>query len=417
VANIDQKGFSERIITSPVSPLGGQRTYVRTKYASAVAMPDTQLLDPMRLQGKGNEEQPIHPMYKYVFVADREEGLVVVNVAVLFDGDPENNFLRRAKLKDSSGADIGDHFNPDGVLAGASHAVCAGHRVYVCTARGLAVVDVDKPEQPRLVGELADGFLRNPHAIAIQFRYAFVTDDDGLKVVSIADPEHPRAVPEAVVKLNHAAKLYIARTYAYVADGSEGLAIVNVENPERPRLDQTFTADGLLNDTRAVQVGSVAASMYALVADGRNGLRVIQLISPDTVDGASGFTPRPAPRLIATYPTREPMLAVSRGLDRDRVVDETGDQTVVFGRRGARPFHLDEMQQFLKDQAGGTLRVEDVELSGGKVLTKAGRPLAKPLAPKKAGSSTNAISPLGAQPDGSALPPPIIKSTSPEEAR
>ena len=31
------------------------------------------------------------------------------------------------------------------------------------------------------------------------------------------------------------------------------------------------------------------------------------------------------------------MLAVSRGLDRDRVVDETGGQTVVFGRRGSRP--------------------------------------------------------------------------------
>jgi hypothetical protein len=37
---------------------------------------------------------------------------------------------------------------------------------------------------------------------------------------------------------------------------------------------------------------------------------------------------------------------VSRGLDRDRVVDETGNQTVVFGRRGARPFTLEEMQKF-----------------------------------------------------------------------
>ena len=35
VANIDQKGFSERIVTAPVSPLG-QRTYVRTKNATAV---------------------------------------------------------------------------------------------------------------------------------------------------------------------------------------------------------------------------------------------------------------------------------------------------------------------------------------------------------------------------------------------
>jgi len=35
-------------------------------------------------------------------------------------------------------------------------------------------------------------------------------------------------------------------------------------------------------------------------------------------------------------------------LERDRVVDETGGQTVVFGRRGSRPFHLDEMERFYR---------------------------------------------------------------------
>ena len=38
IANIDHKGFSERIVTAPVSPLG-QRLYVKTKYATAVASP------------------------------------------------------------------------------------------------------------------------------------------------------------------------------------------------------------------------------------------------------------------------------------------------------------------------------------------------------------------------------------------
>jgi hypothetical protein len=384
VANIDQKGFSERIVSSPVSPLGGQRTYVRTKFATAVAMPATLLNDPKRTHLPENEEQPIHPMYGYVFVADREEGLVVVNVATLFDGNPENNFLKRATLTDPSGRAMGDHFNPQGKLTGAEFAICAGHRVYVCTARGLAVVDVDQPERPRLVGELADGFLRNPRAVTIQFQYAFVTDDDGLKVVSLADPEHPRAVARAVVPLRHAGKLYAARTYVYVANGSDGLAIIDVENPEQPRLDQMFNADGKLNDARAVQIGSVSASMYALVADGKNGLRVLQLISPDTVDGAAGFSPRPAPRLIATYPTKEPMLAVSRGLDRDRVVDETGNQAVVFGRRGSRPFHLDEMRAFLRHKSGLPIKVEDIKEIGGTLSTKSGARLAEPLAPRNA---------------------------------
>ena len=392
VANIDQKGFSERFLSAPVSPLG-QKTYVRTKFATSAALPSTLLNDPMRVRLPVNEEQPIHPLYGYVFVTDREEGLVVVNVACLFNGNPEDNFLKRAKLPD------GDAFNPDGVLDGAEYGLVAGHRLYVCTKRGLAVVDIDKPERPRLVGELADGFLKNPKAIAIQFRYAFVTDDDGLKVIDISEPTRPRAVTS--LRLNHAHKLYVARTYAYVANGPEGLAIIDIENPERPRLDQMFNADGALNDTHAVQIGSVAASMYAQVADGKNGLRILQMISPDTVDGAAGFSPRPAPRLIATYSTKHPMLAVSRGLDRDRVVDETGNQTVVFGRRGSRPFKVNEMQPFLRHKDGDMYRVEDVvtrkveeekeiEIAGKKekkkitrlgVFTKGGRELVDPNPP------------------------------------
>ncbi len=60
-----------------------------------------------------------------------------------------------------------------------------------------------------------------------------------------------------------------------------------------------------------------------------------------------GFSPRPVPKLIATYPTKGDAVTVSRGLDRDRVVDESGNQTVVFGRSGSRPFNLREMEAFL----------------------------------------------------------------------
>ncbi len=358
VANIDQKGFSERIVTGPFSPLG-HRTYVRSPFATSVAMPSTLYNDPNRVRLPVNEEQPMHPMYGYVFVTDRKEGLYVVNVGTLFNGNPEDNFLNKAKLKDQNGNQIGEYFNPDGKLTGAEYAVCAGHRVYVCTPRGLAVIDIDKPEQPRLAGELADGFLNNPKCISIQFQYAFVTDDDGLKVVDISNPTRPRAIPGAVVRLGDPHKLYVARTYAYVANGHEGLAIIDVENPERPRLVQKFNAEGQINDTRDVKIGSVAASMYALLADGHNGFRVVQMISPDSVEGAYGFSPEPAPRLIASYHTHHAALAISRGLDRDRVVDETGNQTVAFGRRGSRPFHVDEMEQFYKHSDGSIFRVED----------------------------------------------------------
>jgi len=184
----------------------------------------------------------------------------------------------------------------------------------------------------------------------VQFRYAFVTDAEGLKVVDVTDPARPRAVPDAVVRLADAQGVYVARTYAYVAAGRQGLAIVDVERPEAPMLDRLYDADGALDDARDVKVGMTNASLFAYVADGRNGLRVLQLTSPEETPAYLGFSPRPEPRLIATARTRGPALAVSKGTDRDRAVDESGHQVAVFNRVGSRPMTLSEMQRlYLKD--------------------------------------------------------------------
>ena len=55
----------------------------------------------------------------------------------------------------------------------------------------------------------------------------------GSKMLDITNPDHPVPVRTGFVRLNHAGRLYVARTYAYVANGPEGLAIIDVENPER----------------------------------------------------------------------------------------------------------------------------------------------------------------------------------------
>jgi hypothetical protein len=43
---------------------------------------------------------------------------------------------------------------------------------------------------------------------------------------------------------------------------------------------------------------------------------------------------------------------MSKGLDRDRGVDETGHQIAVFGRIGSRPLTLKEMEQLYLDSEG-----------------------------------------------------------------
>src|SRR6202040_299298 len=171
---------------------------------------------------------------------------------------------------------------------------------------------------------------------------------------------HPRIVPKAAVPLEDARNIYVARTYAYVAGGKQGVAIVDVEKPELPRLDQVFTGDGKIDDAQDIKIGMVDASAFAFVADGRNGLRVLQILSPEDSPNSYGFSPRPTPKLIATYRTNGPALAVSKGIDRDRAVDEGGNQIAVFGRRGARPFNREESRSLhIHPRTGAPYTVTD----------------------------------------------------------
>jgi hypothetical protein len=339
IAFIDHKAFSERITTAPVSPLG-QRFYVRTKYATGVAAPTTIAPDPTRIQDSRNEEPAVHPMYAYIYVTDREEGLILVGAGTLLDGNPLNNFLERALT-----------FNPDGILRGAESITIIGTYAYICCEAGLAVVDISDPTCPKLTSLLGQDKLDHPHSVAVQFRYGFVTDHEGVKVIDTSDLAHPEVVHE--VPLHDAHGIYVARTYAYVAAGKHGLAILDVENPREARVDQIYDAGGCINDAHDVQLGITNVSQFAYVADGKNGLRVIQLTSPEA-PGNDGFSPRPLPRLVASYklPKNGHALAISRGMDRDRAVDESGNQIAVFGRVGARPLGKNEVDKMYKRKDG-----------------------------------------------------------------
>ena len=109
-----------------------------------------------------------------------------------------------------------------------------------------------------------------------------------------------------------------------------------------------------------MKLGITYTSEFAYLADGKNGMRVVQLTSPET-PGNDGFSPRPTPELIATYKLPEGgcALAISKGLDRDRAVDESGNQISVFGRVGARPLNLEEQQKLYLRPDGKVWKVSD----------------------------------------------------------
>jgi hypothetical protein len=341
VASIANKGFSQRIVTAPVSMLGHD-THVSTTDATCVALPSNQPIAPQRNQGDlmrlVNLEQPFHPIYHYALITDRVEGLILVDVDTLADGEPRNNFLKRALT-----------WNEGNVLKGARHLTVAGDWVYVAADAGVVVLNLSDPMQPRLAATIA---LSDVRGTAVQFRYLFVTTAEGLRVVDVTHPNQPRVIDGARVPFKDARRVYVVRTFAYVAAGAEGLGIVDITNPEAPSLYQTFNADGAITDAWDVKVGATNASLFAYVADGAEGLKVIQLMSPETQPGFYGFSPDPKPQLIASHKTASPALALSEGLHRDRAVDETGGQIAVFGRIGSRPFTLPEQQKLYLDVTG-----------------------------------------------------------------
>ena len=102
------------------------------------------------------------------------------NVGTLVDGNPDNNFLKESETI---------RFNPNGALTGASFVAAAGHRLYMTTPRGLFVIEVWQGWlAPAHRGRGDEWFPAQSTLRCVQFRYAFVTDDDGLKVLDITNP-------------------------------------------------------------------------------------------------------------------------------------------------------------------------------------------------------------------------------------
>ena len=347
-ASVGNKGISQKLISAPFSR-AGHNTEVPSKNATCVALATTQPVHPARNAGElmrvANQEQPFLPVYNYAFVTDAIEGLILVDINTLHDGEFRNNFLRRALT-----------WNPAGRLNGARHLVIAGNLAYIATSRALVVVDLATPLSPKLLAELP---LDEPRAVAVQFRYLFVTTARGLEVIDITHPAAPRHLAKSMVPLAEARGFTVARTYAYVANGREGMAIVDVQRPEQPRLVQKFNAEGDIIDAQDIMIASTNASLFAYVADGSGGLKVVQLTSPASQPNFYGFSPKPKPELIARFATRSAARSLSRPLERDRAVDESGGQVAVFGRRGSRPFTLPEMQRLYLTADGEPWFVED----------------------------------------------------------
>ena len=120
VASIANKGFSEPIVSAPFSPIG-QDMHVSTTNATCMALPTNQNISVKRNDHivkhiPENQEQAFRPIYRYAVITDSVEGLILVDIDTLSDGEFRNNFFKRAVT-----------WNAGNILAGARHITLAGH--------------------------------------------------------------------------------------------------------------------------------------------------------------------------------------------------------------------------------------------------------------------------------------------------
>ena len=121
-----------------------------------------------------------------IYVADRDEGLILVPAGTLLDGNPLNNFLGRELT-----------FNPDGILNGARGDHDRRDLSPTSPATPGSWSSRSTTRSTRVTSVVGEPFLKHPRAVQVQFRYAFACDEEGIKVLDITDLAHPQPVVDA----------------------------------------------------------------------------------------------------------------------------------------------------------------------------------------------------------------------------
>lgn len=348
IANIDAKRAAQKVLLQPFA--FGNVLQVKMHNATGLDMPASGPMDFGRPQSTVNMEGKRWEGFRYAYITDDVEGLILVDCNTFFDRNPQNNFVHRALT-----------FNPGGALTGATGVKVAGDYAYVTLGHnGLQVVDITDPLHPKLAGRVGSPDLVDARAVQIQFRYAFVADGTGgLKVLDISDMANPRLVPGATVAIPEARSVFVMKTYAYVSAGHNGMAIVDMERPETPGAPQYFSAGGQMNDVNQITVSATYASYFAYVADGVNGMRVVRLIEADQTPNHLGWSPEPVPMLIATYHANAPVTCVWEGMRRDHVDDQAGHEIAHGARLGSHVLDANDMRKLLYDSHGQLIVVTD----------------------------------------------------------
>ncbi len=116
----------------------------------------------------------------------------------------------------------------------------SGNYIFVADGEeGLQVVDVGDIEEPAIIGSCDTP--DSARCIEVSNGYAYIADhSSGLQIVDVGDPENPLLIGSCDTP-GTAQSLAVWANAAYVADGNGGLQIIDVSDPENPALRSTIS--------------------------------------------------------------------------------------------------------------------------------------------------------------------------------
>ena len=189
---------------------------------------------------------------EFAYIADREGGLLIVNVSDL--GNPWQ---------------IGRYFE-----AGSVHVLdvaISGDYAYVAMeGQGLRIVNVSDPANPNEVGFLDTK--GSAEALLVSGSTVYMADgEDGLRVIDVSDPSLPTEIGFYDTS-GYAKDVFLANGYVYVGDGTSRMLLVcDASDPKSIELVGEYETPGYV-------WGIYIADSYAYIANGENGIFILHQV-------------------------------------------------------------------------------------------------------------------------------------------
>ena len=188
----------------------------------------------------------LRPWNNYVLIADRTEGLLVVDVT-----DPESPDLVGTLASEDARAVIGD-----------------GDLAYLADGGdGLKIVDLTEPATPSQIGHL-DTYSRVATGLDLADGHVYLAADlNGLMIIDVTDTANPDLLVQFETP-GRAQDVCVVGDYAFVADDEGGLQVLDITDPTVPfiagSLDLPGRQQSLAWDGTSLFVGGLLTGLWAV---------------------------------------------------------------------------------------------------------------------------------------------------------